>query len=81
MKTIGVIVIIFGLLMLTLGILEYFNVIKPRTVTVRAGGDTPDVDIISKILDFLAKFQDKAPWLAIFGILLVLVGTVIIMKA
>jgi uncharacterized membrane protein YidH (DUF202 family) len=65
-EIIGVILIGFGLLLILLGVLAWAGVIKPRESTARASS--------TSILDFLLALLDKAPWVVVVGLFLVVVG-------
>lgn len=70
-EIVGVILVAFGLLLILLGVLAWLGVIKPPARPKPASGS-------STFIDFLMALLDKAPWVVVVGLVLVVVGVLLL---
>jgi len=65
-EIVGIILIVFGLILILVGVLSWLGVLKPGVVDKAQGNAT--------LIDLLMALLDKAPWVVVVGLILVILG-------
>lgn len=69
-EIVGIILIVFGLILILVGVLAWLGVLKPRVVDKTQGNAT--------FIDLLMALLDKAPWVVVVGLILVVLGLAVL---
>jgi len=69
-EIIGVILVGFGLLLILVGVLTWLGILKPRKIT-QATENASWIDLLMALLE-------RAPWVVVVGLVLVILGLIVI---
>ncbi|MEA3441582.1 MAG: hypothetical protein U9R58_15015 [Chloroflexota bacterium] len=69
-EIVGIILVVFGLILILVGVLAWLGVLKPRVVD-KAQGNASFIDLLMALLD-------KAPWVVVVGLILVVLGLAVL---
>jgi len=69
-EILGVILVGFGLLLILVGVLTWLGILKPRKIT-QATENASWVDLLMALLE-------RAPWVVVVGLVLVILGLIVI---
>jgi|GEM_PF-2192829 len=83
MKAVASILIIFGVILIAAGVLEYYGWLKPPEMRINRGTgeiESPSgiIAALLEIIQIIERIQEEAPWVAVTGLVLVLFGVGII---
>jgi uncharacterized membrane protein len=69
-EIVGIILVVFGLILILVGVLAWLGVLKPKVVDKAQGNAT--------FIDLLMALLDKAPWVVVVGLILVVLGLAVL---